>query len=293
MNSIAGILANSIRRKRLFLDCDDHESASSHYSGAWQKNLVSFFEDKVPLHTDHITTHNSYLQERLLALGVPADKITYIPNGVDLHRFTPKPDEDRINKLRTDLGLQGKQVIAFIGSLSLLSHPVNILVEAFQIIHRKNPNTRLLIVGGGDAYGQIVKQVAEKSLEDVVRFCGRIPSMDVPVYYRLADVVVDPVYNDDTARSRVPLKLFESWISEVPFVSGDVGDRRLLLGTPPAGILAGPGDSSSLAACILQVLENPQTAADLKQRGLERAQNYTWSHLASKLEAVYQKSLEG
>ena len=91
--------------------------------------------------------------------------------------------------------------------------------------------------------------------------------MDIPVYYRLADVVVDPVYDDDTARSRVPLKLFESWISQVPFVSGDVGDRMLLLGTPPAGILANPGDSNSLAASILQILENPQTAIDLKQRG--------------------------
>ena len=96
MNSIAGILANSIRRKRLFLDCDDHETASSHYSGAWQRNLVSFFEDNVPNYTDHITTHNSFLQKRLLALGVPAHKITYIPNGVDLQRL-----RQRLTRIRS------------------------------------------------------------------------------------------------------------------------------------------------------------------------------------------------
>lgn len=286
MNSIAGLLAKRLQSKCVFLDCDDYEAASGHFNGGWQKPIVRFFEDFTPLHVDHITTHNSFLRDRLLTLGVLETQITCIPNGVDSDRFTP-PDPQRVEALRTELDLSGKEVVAFIGSLSVPSHSIYLLLEAFAEVLRSRPDCVLLLVGGGEEYERVIQKVQHMGLSKAVRFTGRVPPEKAPLYYRLADVAVDPVEEDPATRGRLPLKLFESWISGATFVTGDVGDRRSLLGTPPAGMLASPGDSSSLSECILYVLRNPDAALEMRQQGLERVKFYTWDRLSQIMEGAY------
>jgi glycosyltransferase involved in cell wall biosynthesis len=288
MNSIAGLLATSIHGNKLFLDYDDYEAASSHFSGSWQKRIVVYFEDTVPQRCDFITTHNSFLEERLKSLDIPDKKIIYLPNGVDKKRFSINIKEEDISKLQSKLGLSGKKIIAFIGSLSTPSHPINLLLEAFKIVHEQNADTLLLLVGGGDAYDQTVDQVSQMGLENSVCFTGKIPSDDIPLYYQLAHVVVDPVYNDDIARGRLPLKLFESWISGIPFVSGDVGDRRKILGNPPAGLLTRPGDAIDLAEKIIDIITNDNISMELSSIGIMRARKYEWSSLVEEFEYIYQ-----
>jgi glycosyltransferase involved in cell wall biosynthesis len=97
---------------------------------------------------------------------------------------------------------------------------------------------------------------------------------------------------DDAARGRSPLKLFESWACGVPFVSCDVGDRRRLLSPQGddhrlAGLLAAPGDANSLAEQILRVLQDKDLAAELAQTGRQRAEDYYWDVLTKDLERVY------
>lgn len=286
MNGLAGLAARYLRGRRVFLDCDDYEAATGHFSGAWQRHVVAFFEDHLPHHVHHITTNTYFLRDRLLALGVPPERITYLPNGVDRARFTP-PSSAQVEERRAALGLIGKKVVAFIGSLSKPSHPVDLLLDAFLLIHQAQSQAVLLIVGGGEEFEPLQAKARAMGLENSVRFCGRVPAPEVPLYYHLADVSVDPVYADDIARSRLPLKLFESWACGVPFVTGDVGDRRAVLGTPPAGVLTEPGDPASLARAILHILECPDRAVSLRQRGLERVELFSWERLARKLEAVY------
>ncbi len=85
------------------------------------------------------------------------------------------------------------------------------------------------------------------------------------------------------------MKLFESWAAGVPFVSGDVGDRGLLLGTPPAGVLAWPGSVAALAEGILQVLNDAAYAEELRQRGRRRVVEFYWDTLVRRLDASYRK----
>jgi glycosyltransferase involved in cell wall biosynthesis len=120
-------------RKKVFLDCDDLEVATSHFSGKWQKWGVALFEDGMPKRVHHVTTHTLLPQRQAAAAGLPAERITYLPNGVDRERFSC-PDPTRLERLRDELGLQGKRVVAFIGSLSLPSHPVDLLLEAYKSV---------------------------------------------------------------------------------------------------------------------------------------------------------------
>jgi glycosyltransferase involved in cell wall biosynthesis len=120
-----------------------------------------------------------------------------------------------------------------------------------------------------------------------MRWIGKVSPELVPLYYQLADVTVDPIRDDDAARGRSPLKLFESWASGVPFVSADVGDRRRLLGDPPAGLLANSTDPDSLASEILTVLTHADLANSLSLRGKQRIEDYYWDRLSKQLNDLY------
>jgi glycosyltransferase involved in cell wall biosynthesis len=290
MNSISGIAAGIFRRECIFLDCDDFEAASGHFTKDWQKKTVAFFEDNVPKWVDHITTHNSYLRQRIEGLGIAPNKITYLPNGIDEDRFqTPEPSD--ITNLRQSLGLSRKKVVAYIGSLSLPSHPVDLLLESFKVVHRSHPETILLIVGGGDQIDILKQEVQHSGLGAHVCFTGRVPPERIAAYYHLADVVAEPVFDDPIGRSRLPLKLFESWASGVPYVTGDVGERRVILGEPPAGLLAKPGDSTSLSECIIRILQDVDLASSIRILGSERVKSYTWRNLGAQLFSIYEKEL--
>jgi len=288
MNSLAALAARMLQRKTVFLDYDDYEAGIGRFQGAWQKAVIKFFENGIPRRVDHISTHTFFLRDRLLALGIPAQKITYLPGGVDVDRFQPV-EPVQVEQLRKDLGLEGRKIVAFIGSLSLPSHPVEILLQAFDIVHAQVPESALLLVGGGDQYETLQIQAQSSGKTDHVYFAGRVSPAEIPAYYRLADVVVDPVHDDEIARGRLPLKMLESWISEVPFVSADVGDRKKLLGEPPAGLLARAGDASDLARCIQKVLMDNALADELRKRGVKQAGVFSWKNVTQEIISVMER----
>ena len=286
MNSIAGLLAHWLKGGCLFLDSDDYEAQTGHFSNRLLKMGVAFFEDSMPRRVQHITTHNTYLRDRLLKLGIPAAKITLLPNGVDTERFKPV-QADEITRLKHALSINDQKVVGYIGSLSSPSHPVDLLLKAFSRLHQQMPHTLLVIVGGGDDFSKLQQEAQTLGISQVTRFTGFISPDKVPAYYRLVDVVVDPVHDDPSARGRMPLKLFESWISGTPFITSDVGDRRLVMGEPPAGELVRAGDAADLALGLQKILGDPEYAQTLRKRGGERVDQYSWQHLASVLEGVY------
>jgi glycosyltransferase involved in cell wall biosynthesis len=61
----------------------------------------------------------------------------------------------------------------------------------------------------------------------------------------------------------------------------------MILGDPPAGLLARPGDADSLADAILELLAQPALGERLRELGRQRLPDYTWQRLASALNSAY------
>lgn len=291
MNSLAGLAAKVRHRCILFVDCDDYEAGSSNFSNNFQKSIVTFFEKNIPRQAAYVTTHTHFMMNKLIQWKVPEKKIYYLSNGVWLERFPPA-DPGELDKLRKVLELENTRVIAFIGTLSLANHPVELLLKALLVIREEIPNAVLILVGGGEDYYKIQAMVKQMELTESVRFCGRVSPKEVYLYYNLADVSVDPVHADGAALGRSPLKLFESWAANVPFVTADVGERRFLLGEPPAGLLARPGHPESLAECILEILQSPDLAQNYRYLGKQRVVNYSWKHLSVVLNNIYEQAAQ-
>lgn len=288
MNGIAGLMVARKKSIPLIVDCDDYEAESNKTNSFWQKPLLRFFENSLPDKADLITTNTFFNKERMKKLGIDESKIQYLPNGVDTDRFQSASAEKQ-KWLRESLALEDARIIAYLGSLNLANHPVDLLIKSFSIVAQNQKNVRLLIVGGGGDMESLQRMVRELNIEKSVVFTGRVEPNEINAYYQLADISVDPVNDTLADRGRCPLKIFESWQMGVPVVTADVGDRRLLAGDPPALVLVKPGSPEALAAELEKLINNPSVLLALKSIAKARARGFDWSKISLEAESEFDK----
>ncbi len=285
INGLAALIGVMLLRRQCFyVDCDDDEVGSNRLGAGWQRAVFAFWQWLLPRLAAGVTVNTHFLAERLRREGV--EPIAYVPNGVDPQRFQ-RPPVATLQVLRAALGLEGCKVIAYMGTLALHNHPVDMLLDAFAAIAGDMPDARLLLIGGGEDLPVLRKRVAKLGLKDRVLFTGHLPQHSALAYLALADVSVDPVRDDDVARARSPLKVLESQMLGVPVVTGDVGDRAEMLANGTAGVLVPSDDVAALAQGLHQILENEDRRNVLSQTAQQHAQHYTWQVLVTRWEAVY------
>jgi glycosyltransferase involved in cell wall biosynthesis len=286
INGAAALMADRLRPRPLYLDCDDYEAGSNRFSAAWQRHVFAWWEDRLPPRMDGVTVNTMFLRDRVARLGVSEDRIVHVPNGVDLQTFKPAPAV-QVDALRVALGLEDRRVIAYAGTLSLQNHPVNILLDALPALVRHEPRTALLMIGGGEDLISLRELAVANGLAPFVRFTGHVGRPMLRALLGLAELTVDPVLDDDVARARSPLKILESLALGVPVVTGDSGDRRMLLADGEAGSLMRPGDPAALADGIAGLLADPAALRAKSEYALRHVQAYDWNRLAERFEMVY------
>ena len=282
--ALIGVLL--LRRRRFYVDCDDDEVASNRLTAGWQRMVFGFWQWLMPRLAAGVTTNTCFLAERMRRAGI--ERVAYVPNGAELSRFAPPPTY-ATEGLRAALGLDGRRIIAYAGTLALQNHPVDLLLEAFARCAMQTPSVALLLIGGGEDLPRLRLQAEQLGVGDRVRFTGQVPHHAVPAFLALADVSVDPVRDDDVARARSPLKIFESMALGVPVVTGDVGDRAALLDGGRAGVLVAPGDAAALAEALAALLADEPRRRALVDAGCRHVQGYAWHELAARWEQIYRR----
>lgn len=287
VNGLAALIAvRLLRRRPFYVDCDDDEVHGNRLTAPWQRAVFGFWQRLLPRLAAGVTANTRHLAAELAASGVR--HVVYVPNGVALDQFTP-PDPARLHALRLALGLQGRPVVAYAGTLALQNHPVDLLLAAWPLVLAAVPEAMLLLLGGGEDLPALQAQVARLQLTTSVRFSGQLPHAAVPAFLALAALSVDPVRDDAVARARSPLKLFESMALGVPVVTGAVGDRRELLAAGRAGLLVAPGRPEALAESITALLQDEPRRLALAAAGLAQARRYAWPSLALRWATIYGK----
>jgi glycosyltransferase involved in cell wall biosynthesis len=291
INGLAALLGVMLlRRRRFYVDCDDEEVRGNRLQSALQRAAFAFWQWLLPRLARGATVNSIFLAERLRRAGVTV--ISYVPNGVDVRRFQ-RPPERVLAGLRSALGLEGRVVIAYAGTLALHNHPVDLLLDAFRIVAEREPAAALLLIGGGEDLPLLRRRAQELGLIARVRFTGQLGQRLVPALLGLASLSVDPVHDDEVARARSPLKIFESMALGVPVVAGDAGDRATLLAQGRAGILVPPSDPVALAAALLALLGDEPRRQALAATALRHVQRYRWERLAAEWEGVYKGKRHG
>jgi len=288
MNGVAGIIYKLKTGAALYIDCDDYEAASNVFGGAWQRKIVAWLEDTLPRQAAGVTVNTHFMRERLIGLGCDPARVVYVPNGVDRARFGPLGAEP-VEMLQRQYSLAQKRVILYAGSLALASHRVDLLLRAFAQVVEQVDDAILMLVGGGEDRQRLLDLSAELGIAGSVIHVGRVSPEQVPLYYGLAYLSVDPVSDDGAARGRSPLKLYESLALGVPVVTADVGDRRLALGDGHHGFLVEPGSVDSLASILVDALRQPQQVETRRSNILadRDRMNLYWDQLVDDFERVY------
>lgn len=222
---------------------------------------------------DQLIAVGPYVRDN--ALAGHRDKVTVIPPGVDTDRFTPVP---------ASVGTPDGTDILFVGPLDTAYRwkGVDVLWEAFERVHRENPDATLTLIGQGDRFDAFTKHA--EPFGDAVRLLGRVPDDQLIAEYRDAAITVLPSTTDAEAFGMV---LAEANACGTAVVASDIGGIPDLVRHGDNGLLARPGDPDDLADRLLQLLEDPAAADRMGQRGRARmVRDHDWDDLAMATERV-------
>lgn len=215
----------------------------------------------------HVTVVAPCFRDNLLAKGVPAEKISVIPNFVDTDFIRPLP---RVNDFGQRHSLTDKFVITHAGNLGYV-HDLDIMLDAAALLASQK-DILFLIVGNGVAKPDLERKAEALNLENV-RFLPFQPYDRLPWLRASSDVQVS-LYKHGSANYSMPSKVYEIMASRRPLLaSADVNsDVWNLVETTRCGICVEPEDAEQLAEALLTLYRDPSLRDTMAQRGRQHAE---------------------
>ncbi len=205
------------------------------------------------------------VKESILAtmVGVSADKIAVIPNGVDTRRYRQSASREAT---RARLGLSAAERVVAVVATFKEQKGHRYLIEAARALAHDFPDTRYLLIGDGELRPDIERQIAA-DLGASFRLLGMRP--DVPELLAAADLFVLP-----SLWEGLPMALIEAMAAGLPVVATDVSGTRGVMLDGETGLLVPPGDAAALGWAIATLLAAPERAAHMGAAGRLRVERY-------------------
>jgi glycosyltransferase involved in cell wall biosynthesis len=232
------------------------------------------------------------LAESYNEAGLPPEKLTYIPQGVDIDRFQPARNEAEKEVLKKKLGLwQYKKIVIFIGAI-VKRKGVDILVNAWKKIHKEQPEALLLMIGQ-DSFTD--KDINKEELNKVVfeiksivssnnynvKFAGQ--QYNVEEYLKCSDIFVLPSRKEGFGN--VILEAMACGLPAVVTYMDGVSKETVTHGDN--GFIV--NDSDELADAIIKLLADSNLAKHMGKAGEARAvKDFSLPSIAERYFNLYQ-----
>ncbi len=236
---------------------------------------------------DHVFTICEGLRADIVGRGIPAAKVTVIPNAVDIESFQLSGDADPV--LREQLGLAGTTVVGFVGSFYAYEG-LDLLLDAFPALLQKRPELRLLLVGGGPQDANLKAQAERLGVADKVVFTGRVPHKQVSRYYDQIDLLAYPRHSMRLTELVTPLKPLEAMAQGRLFVASDVGGHKELIRDGETGKLFKAGSATALAAAIDDMFAHRERWPAMRAAGRHFVEDVrNWTNSVANYRTVYER----
>lgn len=247
-------------------------------------------ESEVCRRADHVLVITDALLEEMVRRGVPREKMTVVPNGVDVADFQPL---DRDEGLAAELGLQGRVVIGYVGGFPHYEG-LPLLVRAAADLSRRRNDFAVLLVGDGQQDGSLRREVAELGLGDHIRFTGRVPPAEVQRYLSLIDITPFPRLPLEVCELISPMKPFEAMAMGKAVIVSDVAALTQIIEDGVTGVSFAKGDQHALAAALEYLVESSDARARLGSAARSWVQTHgDWAQIAALVDGVYRRFLPG
>jgi glycosyltransferase involved in cell wall biosynthesis len=204
----------------------------------------------------HVFVQSEAMKEWIGAHGIPLDKLTAVPMGVDTEILL----SGGISKQRLP-GWEGIPAIAYLGTLDRL-RCLHRVVDALVIVRERNPRARLLFIGDSTTRGDAeeLQDYADRmGLSEAVHITGWLPSSEAWSLLVGADVAVSFVPRSEIFDVSSPTKLLEYLALALPCVGNDNPDQVQVLSGSGAGCLT-ESTPEALAQGLAGILADPKAA---------------------------------
>ncbi|MGK5079750.1 glycosyltransferase [Janthinobacterium sp. HLX7-2] len=184
---------------------------------------------------NHVFVQSEAMKALMVEGGIPAEKLTAVPMGVDMEIL----HADAIAPRRL-AGWEDVPVLAYLGTLDR-SRELGMLLEALQVLRRNHPSARLLLIGASPTAADVPALLAHAcrlGLADAVHVTGWLPSLQALSLLRGADVALSYVPRGVLFDYSSPTKLLEYLALGMPSVGNDSPDQENVLCTSAAGWLS-------------------------------------------------------
>ena len=161
--------------------------------------------------------------------GVHPDRLSYLPNAIELDRYRFRSPEDQV-AVKQSLGIHGDSpAIAMVGRLSR-EKGVDRALRLFAALHEHRPAATLHLIGDGPERGRLVELADTLEIDDAVKFHGWCS--DVPARLRAMDMLLSTSHTEG-----MPNALLEAMALGVPIAATAVGGVPEMLAGGEAGVL--------------------------------------------------------
>jgi glycosyltransferase involved in cell wall biosynthesis len=252
---------------------------SDHY------RLSESMEIEVAKRADHVFAITSAIADILVENGVKEDKISILPNAVDIDKFTiQKRDSD----IEDEFNLNGKVVLGYVGSF-VEYEGLDLLLQAVALIREDmNDELRVILVGDGPIFDDLREMSRFLGINDIVTFTGRVEHGDVQRYYSVIDITAFPRKGARICELVSPLKPFEAMAMGKAVIASDVLALSEIVTDGETGLLHRKDDVNSLADCLEKLISDTGLRERLAANGREWVkENRTWEVVAERVISTY------
>ncbi|MCC6766682.1 MAG: glycosyltransferase family 4 protein [Deltaproteobacteria bacterium] len=206
-------------------------------------------------------------RDDLIARGVPAANVTFIPNGLDHERYRPA-------------GQAPGPTVLSLGRVETYKR-IDVVIDAMPRVLARVPAAKLVIVGRGEAVADLERRVARLRLASAVEFRGFVDEAEKVALYQSARVFVNPSEKEGWG-----LTVLEAAACGAPAVASDSPGLRDSVRHDESGLLVPHGDVGACAAAMLRLLSEDATWESLRAGALAWAARFTWDSVTDQIEAV-------
>ncbi len=248
--------------------------------------IETYYEEAFRKRADGLTVISTALAERAVRLGIPREKICYIPGGSIPETYPFRPMID----CRTHMGYpEDIPILGFSSGDSYLD--MEIVLDTLAIIKQKQPKIHLIITGNVNKI--ILEEAQKKCVLDNLILPGFLPVEELSWCLGSANVFMLPfpptIYNI----GRWPNKLGLYMSQGKPTVTNPVGDVKPVFDQYSIGLMA-DNSTEDFAEKTMTLLNDPAMNVSMGENALKLAQNqFNWSNLIKDLESYYYHILNG
>ena len=236
---------------------------------------------------DAIIANSQSTAARLVAFGVPADRIVIAHPGVDADRFTPRATGAAA--LRARVLRPGELMLLTVGRLQRRKGH-DLVLQAIAGRDREGPPVRYVIVGSGQEETRLRGLAAELGVASQVEFIGEVQPAELPAYYAAADVFVHPNRVEQGDFEGFGIVFLEAAASGVAVIAGASGGAPEAVADGVTGLLVSGTDAGELTSAIDSLIASTARRHAMGAAGRARViEHFSWERAATRVAAVHDR----